>query len=335
MSVPIAPFKLLHNNIFVQLNIAPVFSVYEDTEVNISALATVDTDEPVKTSAHWEGIDASGKNIFDSKDPEFIIENGRKQSSIKTHPLKAGKYTFRFTVNDQANPSPVENVYVDNSVNVTVNVIPRVTINSTVTLDYDVLSRDFQRLLNNGNYISAVLELVESTDTARYTWVSNTTNGSLDVTKTDPQNIFSGFKILNNPPEVNSDKTTVIKTPTITANINRQFLGDNPGRTYAKNLADLISVSVINYSCLVTREFKREIYGIVSYSESIDNTIDPPSAITTPNYGWIYDGGGLMEALFNPFGTEHITVVAHVFNGTANLPKEKKFRQEYSVSSVF
>ncbi|KNY27498.1 Athe_2463 domain-containing protein [Pseudobacteroides cellulosolvens] len=332
MSVPIAPFKLLQDNISVQINTTPVFSVYEDTEVNISSLVTADTDEAVKTSAHWEGVDASGKSIFDSKDPEFTIENGKKQSNIKTPALKSGKYTFKFTVNNQANPSPVESVYVDNSVKVTINVIPRVTINGTVTLDYDVLSRDFHRPLNNGNNISAVLELGENTETTRYTWIPNTTNGALDVTRTDPQNIFSGFKVLNNPPEVSSNKTTVNKTPIATASIKRQSLGDNPGWLYARNLIDLISVPVINYSGSVTREFKKEVYGVVSYSESTDNTTNPATTIKTPNYGWIYDGGGEMEALFNPLGTEPITVIAHVFNGTASLPKEKKFRQEYSAS---
>jgi len=236
MTIPIAPFVLVKDNIAVQLNSLPSISIYESTEATISAYATADTDKSVTTSAHWQGFDSSGNTVFDVKNPEFVIENGIKQTTIRTPSLKSGKYRFRLTVNDPSNPNPVENIYIDNTVEVLVNVVPRTTIRGSVTLDYDVLSRDFNRPLNNGQNITAELYLAEATDMVRYTWIPNTTNGALDITRNDPQNVLSGFRISNNPAEVNSNKTTVVKTPVATANINRKSLGDNPGWIYAGTL---------------------------------------------------------------------------------------------------
>lgn len=330
MTIPIAPFVLVKDNISVHLNSLPSISIYENTEATISAYATADTDKNIKTSAHWQGFDSSGKTVFDVKNPEFTIENGIKQSTIKTPLLKSGKYKFMLTVNDPSDPNPAESIYTDNTVEILVNVIPKTSIKGSVTLDYDVLSRDFNHPLNNGHNITAELHLAETTDKVKYTWIPNTTNGALDITKNDPQNVLSGFKITNNPQEVNSNNTTVVKAPVATANINRKSLGDNPGWIYARNLVDLIATPVINYSGSVTREFKKEIYGIVSYTELGDETSGETRQV--PNFGWLYDGGGNTSALFSPLGNEPITVVAHVFNGRANLSIQRKFREEFAAN---
>ncbi len=330
-SVPIAPFMLVKDNLTVRPDLVPS-DVYEGTSVHISVTAASEKGYPVKTTARWEGYGDSGVNILDIENSDFVIENGRKSSSINTPELNPGKNTFRFTINSPGNPVPEESNYMDNSVEITINAVPRSAIQGKVILDYDVLSKDFEYPLNRGNNLKAELRLPVNGDNARYSWVGGTTNGSLTVQKSDPGNVLGGFKVDSNPPEINTDNVAVVRSPKVKAVIRREPLGDNPGSKWSDNLADLLAVPEITYDGKVSREYKKEIYTVAGHSDSIDNSTDPPGLIATPVYDWVYDGGGTRDALFNPAGRETITVAARVFNGSPVLPaiQGRKFKEEFA-----
>lgn len=318
ISVPIAPFCLLEDNLTANLLELPPSSAYTGDTVDIKAVVTSEKNQPITTSAKWEVLDEDN-NIVDSKPiSNFEIVNGVMNNTFN-YKVREGVNTIRFTVNDANNPNPKEKDdpgYADNVVEVTVIGSSSVIIPGSVTLEYDVLSVDYSRELNRGNGIFTSLSLPESSSTTKYSWTSNTTTGALTVGREDDRGIFSSWKVERNE-DVSNDALEIWRWPVVSAEIHRRSLGDNPGVIWLNNFTNPVYIPEIYYRGKVERDYIREKYqstGIVKDGKEI--------------FDWQNDGGGQTSAVFSPEGREPITVKALVYNGMRNIPRvpSRKFK---------
>lgn len=265
LSVPIAPFSLVADNLCVELLNSPPSSVKSGEMVDVEIVTRTEKGETITTSARWEAFDEEGNSLFENPEmfinDSFIIEDGRRESKASVS-IKEGENTIRFVLNNPEEPNPREGImpgYTDNIVEVKITGIPVVEIVENIEIPYGVLSIDYSSILNRGNVIAAQLNLPSNTQTNRYSWISNTTKGELSVTTNDKINLFRNFTVRQNDP-AGSNEISIYRRPKVETNIHRSALGDNPGLVWRENFSNPKGSASILTDGQVTRDYRIERY---------------------------------------------------------------------------
>ncbi|TYQ16023.1 UNVERIFIED_CONTAM: hypothetical protein Cloal_2525 [Acetivibrio alkalicellulosi] len=316
LSVPIAPFFLVADNLYVELLNSPPSSVRTGEMVEIEIVARSESGDTVTTSARWEAFDEKGNSLFENPETyineNFIIEDGIRQSKVSVR-IREGENIVRFVLNNPEEPKPREGIipgYTDNIIEVVITGIPVIEIVENIEIPYGVLSIDYNSVLNRGAVITARLTLPQDTETRRYSWVNDTTRGRLVVNTNDNIGLFKDFNVReNNPAGIN--EVTVFRRPRIETTIHRSTLGDNPGVVWLENFSQPKASGNILTDGQVTRDYRLE-----SYTESEEG-----------EYSWTYGGQNTTNAVFSPYTIQTVNVIARVYNGMRSIAA-KRFKNE-------
>lgn len=318
LGIPIAPFILQIDDLSAQFETLPSGAV-AGQQVTIGIKLHSTFKDPQSTDYIW-GIaakDGSALNVDyygHASDPsgEITIQPGGDRVLYATFTMPESDVIITFVLNESRD-QPVETYYGNNGLNSNPYAVKLVTALPTTVgefeLDYNVLSRKVRFPLTDGTPITASLTLPSQS-----TWEGPAT-GSLQV-QNQASDLYRSFTVHDNPP-VNEYSETIVRTPTISATLQRKDFGDDPQNGIWRSPSTPARQAPIHFSGNVSRDYTRSY--TVCYSIA-DADGQPKQHCET-----VYEPGST-SAPFQP-GSDERTIRAKIYNGQATIPA-KVYRKE-------